>query len=59
MRAHVLLILFCSRQATLMTRQLYHDLPSMIREIFSCALKVQKHCPPMPLFLLQIGTDAL
>lgn len=57
--AHLLLILFRALRTAVMTGQLYHDLQATIRGIFFVVLKVQEHCPAMPVFLWQIGTDAL
>jgi len=57
--AHLLLILFRARGPAVVTAQLYHDLQATIRGIFYCVLQVQAHCPAMPMFLWQIGTDAL
>lgn len=57
--AHLLLILFRALRTAVMTGQLYHDLQATIRGIFFVVLKVQDHCPATPVFLWQIGTDAL
>lgn len=57
--AHLLLHLFRALRTAAMTGQLYHDLQATIRGIFSVVLKVQEHCPATPVFLWQIGTDAL
>lgn len=57
--AHLLLILFRALRTAAMTGQLYHDLQATIRGIFTVVLKVQEHCPATPVFLWQIGTDAL
>ncbi|CAN0325198.1 unnamed protein product [Ectocarpus sp. 4 AP-2014] len=57
--AHLLLILYRALRTATMTGQLYHDLQATIRGIFYVVLRVQQHCKARPVFLWQIGTDAL
>ena len=57
--AHLLLILVRALRTAVMTGQLYHDLQATIHGIFFVVLKVQDHCLTTPVFLWQIGTDAL
>ena len=57
--ANFLLILFRALGTAAMAGQLYHGLQATIRGIFHVVLKVQEHCPAMPVLLWQIGKDAL
>lgn len=42
-----------------MTGQNYHDTQAMVRALFYCVSKAQKHCLSEPTFLWQVGTDGL
>ena len=56
--AHMLLFLFGNNDINLPT-VLYHDLQSTVQNAYFISAKYKIHCPDMPLYLYQVGSDQL